>query len=128
MSNHSLDEIAGDRVELHIMHCKAPRAGWGQGEYDSSLDESIEYTPEGIAFAVIENKRKQAFHLAKQSVIPEGSDTLEGRVLQGDWDHARTLAPQRLDQFYSSEATSPKPTPLLPYSSPAKNLLFFPKN
>jgi len=90
------DKETGERVYLHIMHCDAPRAGWGHGEYDPFLDKTAKYTSEAIACAVIEGQRKQAFHLAKMSGARELGDTLEGRVLQGDWGMAESLAAQRI--------------------------------
>ncbi len=48
-----------------------------------------------ITIAVLQDRRPLAFMLAQRSGVSPDSDTLEGRVLQGDWDMASSLAKQR---------------------------------
>ena len=49
-----------------------------------------------IEQAVIDGNIEQAYYLAQKSGKSKTSDTLEGRVLQRDWQHAETLAKNRI--------------------------------
>ena len=55
-----------------------------------------------IAVAVLENKNELAKMLAISSGKSEYSDTLEGRVLQGDWQMAKELARERINSTIMS--------------------------
>ena len=55
-----------------------------------------------IEEAVINDNKDHAYYLAKKSGKSETSDTLEGRVLQGDWDDAIQIAKNRVDKGASS--------------------------
>ncbi len=63
----------------------------------NTLPNDVVYTEIEIALAVIRNDRETAFVMAKKSGKRELSDTLEGRVLQGDWQDAFHFARRRLD-------------------------------
>ena len=45
--------------------------------------------------AVLLDHRDLSLHLAKESGVKADADCLEGRILQGDWEHAKRLARQR---------------------------------
>ena len=76
----------------------SPRKGWGNGYVPKfPLPNDLIYTEIEIALAVIRNDKETAFVMAKQSGKHEFSDTVEGRVLQGDWQDAFSIAKTRLD-------------------------------
>ncbi len=57
------------------------------------------YTELEIAIAVIEGSKEKALRMARESGESETSDTLEGRVMQGDWQHAMEIACQRISTY-----------------------------
>ncbi len=48
--------------------------------------------------AVLLDHRDLSLHLAKESGVKADADCLEGRILQGDWEHAKRLARQRRNE------------------------------
>ena len=75
----------------------ASSSGGGGGSDDKHQEIPYADIHKTIARAVIDNNKPFAIMLAEQAGVSQYSDTLEGRVLQGDWDMAKTLAMQRLD-------------------------------
>jgi hypothetical protein len=72
--------------------------GFGEGNREGEGEgENIKYTELTLSQAVIEDNKTLAVRLAKDSGKSQYSDTLEGRVLQGDWDQAKELAEQRVN-------------------------------
>ena len=59
-----------------------------------------------IEQAVIDGNIEQAYYLAQKSGKSKTSDTLEGRVLQRDWQHAETLAKNRIRSSTSGCTTT----------------------
>ena len=56
-----------------------------------------------IEEATIEGEKELAQHLARTSGVSLTSDTLEGRIQQHDWDYAKELARQRIDETHTKE-------------------------
>lgn len=77
----------------------ASSSGGGGGGGSDDKYQQIPYADihKTIARAVIDNNKPFAIMLAEEAGVSQYSDTLEGRVLQRDWDMAKTLAMQRLD-------------------------------
>jgi len=65
-------------------------------EYYSETDHVAKM---GIEEALLAGERKKAYYLAEKSGKSETSDTLEGRILQGDWSHAEELARSRTQEI-----------------------------
>ena len=55
-----------------------------------------------ISKLLLEDRIDEAISLAKSSGISPDSDTLEGRLQQGDYEIAKQLAKQRIDEFTKS--------------------------
>ena len=87
--------------------------GFGEGNGEGEGEgENIKYTELTLSQAVIEDNKNLAVRLARDSGKSSQSDTLEGRVLQGDWDQAKNLAEQRvnvaLEEFEKSTEKNPE--------------------
>ena len=66
---------------------------------NTRYDDKHLYTEIEIAIAVIEGSKERALRMARESGKSETGDTLEGRVIQGDWQHAMELACQRISSY-----------------------------
>jgi len=66
---------------------------------NTRYDDKDLYTEIEIAIAVIEGSKEKALRMARESGESETSDTLEGRVMQGDWQHAMEIACQRISTY-----------------------------
>ena len=99
VENNTGPLVKGVELSATTSASASSSGGGGGGGGSDDKYQQIPYADihKTIARAVIDNNKPFAIMLAEEAGVSQFSDTLEGRVLQRDWDMAKTLAMQRLD-------------------------------